>query len=88
VDDDPASEIACHHGEIETSLHRSVDQAISIGELLVLEKATLGQGHFLAWVTATLSFTERTAQKNIQVYTGQASLPCESGAYWTAAYRL
>jgi hypothetical protein len=88
VDDDPASEITRLHGEIETSLHMSVDHAIRIGELLAQEKQKLGHGRFLPWVKATLPFTERTAQKYMQVYSGQANLKCESGSHLTAAYRL
>jgi len=87
-DADPASEITRLHGEIESSLNRSVERAIRIGELLLAEKQRLGHGKFLPWIKSSLPFTERTAQKYMQVYSGQADLKCESGSYLTDAYRL
>jgi len=44
------------HEEIQSSLKRSVGQAIRIGELLSIQKKKVGHGKFMKWVEDNCNF--------------------------------
>ncbi|MCK9570950.1 DUF3102 domain-containing protein [Candidatus Pacearchaeota archaeon] len=65
--DNASQEIKRLHEGIEAKMRTSVQDAIRIGEILSSVKEKKEHGDFLPWVK-TLPFTERTAQRYIQVF--------------------
>jgi hypothetical protein len=88
VEQDRVSEIITLHNEIVSYLRMSVKKAIRIGELLSEQKACLQHGEFLPWIKANLSFTERTAQNYMRLYTQRDLLKNENVSYLAEGYRL
>jgi hypothetical protein len=76
----PVSRIAVQEktGEIKTLLRKSAQDAIDIGQKLVQVKAHLGHGNFANWLTAEFNWSDRTAQKFINVFEVFGSKPKSS----------
>jgi hypothetical protein len=60
-------EIVKLHEGIASSMRRSVQDAIRIGELLAEAKEEAGHGQFLAWIEGTLPFDGRTAERYMRL---------------------
>ena len=61
-------EIISRHEAIVSSMRRSIEEAIKIGELLTQVKKKLKHGQFLPWIEKKLPFAERTAQNYMRLY--------------------
>jgi hypothetical protein len=82
------TEIASLHNEIASCLRMSVEKAIRIGELLIEQKSGLQHGEFLSWVKANLPFTDRTAQRYMELYQHRDLLKSDTVSYLSSAYKL
>ena len=66
--DSAGEELNRLHGEIETSMRRTVEQAIRAGEILSKVKDRLAHGEFLPWIRANCSFSRKTADNYRRLY--------------------
>jgi len=56
------------HGEIESKMRSTVQDAIRAGEILAKVKEGLRHGDFLPWIKLNCNFSERTARNYIAVF--------------------
>ncbi len=63
-----AKEIIALHNGIETAYRRSVQDAVKIGELLLIQKQQMEYGQYLLWVKEKLPFSEATAKRYVQLF--------------------
>lgn len=80
-----AQEIINLHEGIVSSMRRSVQDAIRIGELLTEAKADLDHGEFLPWIERELPFSNKTAESYMRLYGYRSKI--ESASNLQDAYR-
>ena len=75
---DRLSEIAktlnAEHNELENTLKQSMARAVNIGRLLTEAKELVKHGNWGAWLKNNCSFSERTAQNYMRVYSNYPEL--------------
>jgi hypothetical protein len=82
---DAGKELDRLHGEIENKMRSTVSDAIRAGEILSVVKASLGHGEFLPWIKSNCSFSERTAQNYMRLFSYKSK--CENVADLQEAYK-
>jgi len=82
------SEIVTLHNEVAGFLRMSVEKAIWIGELLTAQKDSLQHGEFSPWIKANLPFTDRTAQRYMELYQHRGLLKTDTVSDLSSATRL
>jgi hypothetical protein len=75
---DAAVELNRLHGEIETKLRTTVQDAIRAGEILTQVKDRLDHGEFLPWIERNCEFSRQTADNYRRLYDHRGKLPTVS----------
>jgi len=76
------------HKEIMTMYRRTVENAIEIGRMLTQQKAKIGYGKWLPWVTKNLPFTDRTASNYMRLYKHRKKIKSAKFSDLQSAYRM
>jgi hypothetical protein len=85
---DNATAIAELHGQIINSARKSLELAIQIGELLVLQKQKLKHREWGRWIEAKLPFTQRTANNYVRLCRFRDQIKLENVSNLAEAYEL
>jgi len=70
---DRADRINIIHSEMTGHMMTAVKKAIEIGRLLTEQKEQLAHGEWIPWIRSNIVFSERQANKYMQIYSNKNS---------------
>jgi len=88
IQSDNLKEILERYENIWGKARTSLEDAIRIGELLTLEKASMKHGEWLPWVKANLPFDHQTASRWMGLYGHQDQISHNGKCELTDAYKM